>query len=77
MDELVDELAKKHPGAALQIEHQSGAPHAAILEAAERLKADLIVMGTAGLTGLSHFLIGSTAERVVRVSTVPVLTVRG
>ena len=31
---------------------------------------------TAGLTGRSHFLIGSTAERVVRLSRIPVLTVR-
>lgn len=77
MDELVTELSAKHPDVKLQIEHQSGAAHAAILDAAERLSADLIVMGTAGLTGLSHFLIGSTAERVVRVSTIPVLTVRG
>ena len=36
---------------------------------------DLVVMGTHGRTGLRHFLIGSTAERVVRTSKVPVLTV--
>ncbi len=77
MDELVAELSERHPTVTMEIEHQSGAAHAAILEAADRLSADMIVMGTAGLTGLSHFLIGSTAERVVRVSKVPVLTVRG
>lgn len=77
MDRLVDSISADHPDVSIEIEHQSGTPHVAILDAAERLNADLIVMGTAGLTGVSRFLIGSTAERVVRVSTVPVLTVRG
>jgi nucleotide-binding universal stress UspA family protein len=43
---------------------------------AETPGADLIVMSTAGRTGLSHLLIGSVAEKVVRHSPVPVLTVR-
>ncbi|MFC6973928.1 universal stress protein [Halomicroarcula sp. GCM10025709] len=38
--------------------------------------ADLIVMGTHGRRGVDHFLIGSVAEKVVRTSEVPVLTVR-
>ena len=46
-----------------------------IVDAAEELGADLIVMGTHGRTGLARMLIGSVAERVVRTSTVPVLTV--
>src|SRR5882724_6413098 len=37
---------------------------------------DLVVMGTHGRTGLQHLLLGSVAERVVRSSVVPVLTVR-
>ncbi len=37
--------------------------------------ADLVVMGTHGRTGLAHMLIGSVAERVVRTSRIPVLTV--
>ncbi len=36
---------------------------------------DLLVMGTHGRTGLKHFLLGSVAERVVRESPVPVLTI--
>jgi nucleotide-binding universal stress UspA family protein len=37
---------------------------------------DLIVMATHGRTGLSHLLIGSLAERVVRTAPCPVLTIR-
>jgi nucleotide-binding universal stress UspA family protein len=51
-------------------------PPTAILSAAQRLKSDLIVMGTHGRTGLSRFILGSVAERVVRESNCPVLTVR-
>jgi universal stress protein A len=45
-----------------------------ILDAARR--ADSIVMSTSGRSGLSHLLIGSVAEKVVRHATVPVLTIR-
>ena len=48
----------------------------AILDQAKELKADLIVMGTRGLTGLKHLAMGSTAERVVRMAECPVLTVK-
>ena len=47
-----------------------------LLAAIEKHAVDLVVMGTRGRTGLSHVLIGSVAERVVRLSPVPVLTVR-
>jgi nucleotide-binding universal stress UspA family protein len=48
-----------------------------IMNAAQDLGSDLIVMGTHGRTGLAHLFIGSVAEKVVRKSPVPVLTVRG
>ena len=51
-----------------------GDPSTRIVKAAE--KADVIVMATEGRTGLSHLLIGSVAEKVVRHSPIPVLTVR-
>lgn len=53
-----------------------GAPFLEILHAAQNEAADLIVMGTHGRTGLAHVLLGSVAERVVRKSACPVLTVR-
>lgn len=37
---------------------------------------DIIVMGTHGRTGIRHLVVGSVAERVVRTSTVPVMTIR-
>lgn len=47
-----------------------------ITESARGLRTDLIVMATTGSTGLKRALLGSTAERVVRHATCPVLTVR-
>ena len=46
-----------------------------ILEEAEKWEANLIVVGTHGRTGLSHFFMGSVAEHVARKSTCPVLIV--
>lgn len=47
------------------------------LEIGTTVNADLIVMGTHGRTGVEQVIVGSTAERVVRRSKIPVLTVRG
>lgn len=49
---------------------------AEIVRAAVSLRSELIVMGTHGTTGLAHLILGSVAEKVVRTSTVPVVTVR-
>jgi nucleotide-binding universal stress UspA family protein len=56
---------------------QWGDPANGILDAARELKPDLILMATHGRKGLSRMALGSVAERVVRESMVPVLTVRG
>jgi nucleotide-binding universal stress UspA family protein len=53
-----------------------GVPHQSILDAVEEWEADLVVMGTHGRTGLGRFLLGSVTEKVVRLSPVPVLTIR-
>lgn len=53
-----------------------GRPVEVILQEALDKHDDLIVMGTHGRTGLSHLLLGSVAEKIVRQATVPVMTVR-
>jgi nucleotide-binding universal stress UspA family protein len=54
---------------------RSGSAWEEILVAARDLRADLIVVGTHGRRGLSRALLGSVAEKVVRMAEVPVLTV--
>jgi nucleotide-binding universal stress UspA family protein len=54
-----------------------GRPAHAIVEHAKNGGFDLIVMGTHGRTGVSHVVMGSVAERVLRKAPCPVLTVRG
>lgn len=55
---------------------QTGVAYRDIVEKARKTAADLIVMSTHGRTGLSHALLGSVAEKVVRMAECPVLTVR-
>jgi len=56
-------------------EVQIGLPAQEIVRAATRLPADLIVIGTHGTSGFQHLMLGSIAEKVLRTSRVPVLTV--
>jgi nucleotide-binding universal stress UspA family protein len=53
-----------------------GVPFQEILETAKRHHVDLIIMGTHGRTGLPHVLVGSVAEKVLRLAPCPVLVVR-
>jgi universal stress protein A len=55
---------------------EQGDPARTIVEVAERDGYDLIAMGTHGRSGFAHLLLGSVAEKVVRRSSCPVLTVR-
>ncbi|MBL9078123.1 MAG: universal stress protein [Planctomycetes bacterium] len=74
-----DELAAvkaKIAGARVDTLLRDGEAHEQVLATTKALGADLIVMGTHGHTGLKHALLGSTAEKVVRLSDCPVLTVR-
>ena len=54
---------------------EEGKPFEMILKAAGEWQADLIVVGTHGRTGLSHLLMGSVAESVIRPSTKPLFVV--
>lgn len=53
-----------------------GRPADVIVDHAQAVDADLIVMGTLGRTGLERLLVGSVADRVVRTAHCPVLVVR-
>lgn len=73
LDEMVSALSRE---SSVPMEQwvRTGDPAQGILEAAKDF--DLVVMGTHGRTGIDHWLIGSVAEKVVRKSTTPVLTIR-
>lgn len=76
-DELM-RLAKQHgytPSVLKEVKICNGTPYHEITTAARTLKIDLIVLATHGYTGLKHVLLGSTAERVVRHASCPVLVV--
>ena len=55
---------------------RNGVAFLEIIRCADQIKADMIVCGTHGRTGLKHAIIGSVAENVVRKSPCPVFTVR-
>ena len=74
----VEELREKVEARGIEASSEvSGEPPSlAIIASAERQKADLIAMGTRGLTGIKHVLLGSVAERTLRHAPCPVLTVK-
>jgi nucleotide-binding universal stress UspA family protein len=53
-----------------------GNPAMTIVREASKLSTDLIVMGSKGATGVERILLGSTAEKVLRWSSVPVLVAK-
>lgn len=71
-------LAEDFQKAGLETEAlvREGVPFAEIVAAAEDLKADLILMGSQGRRGLTHFLVGSVAERVLRRAHCAVLCIK-
>lgn len=69
--------AKARIGVEVEVEVGEGDPATGVVAASASTGATMIVMGTHGRTGVAHLLLGSTAERTLRRSPVPVLTVRG
>lgn len=63
-------------GLKAETEIRVGRPFNEIVTAAQEMDADMIIIATHGFTGLTHVLMGSTAERVVRHARCPVLVVR-
>jgi nucleotide-binding universal stress UspA family protein len=74
LQDIVARLAKD--GATATSFVRVGNPVDEITRFIDEEKVSLVVMGTHGRTGLAHLLVGSVAERVVRMATCPVLTVR-
>jgi len=72
----VKEAAQKE-GVAVKAFVLSGRPADAIIETAQEKKADLIVLGSHGRTGVERLLMGSVAERVIVLASCPVLVVKG
>ena len=74
LEEIRQKVASE--GLEATTEVSTSLPSEAILAAANELDADLIVMGTRGHTGLKHVLLGSVAERTIRLAPCSVLTVK-
>ncbi|WP_135826590.1 universal stress protein [Halorussus ruber] len=77
-EDIVDEAAKTLDtlGVSYETDVVQGNPAPTIVDYAERYDQDLVVMPTHGREGVSRYLIGSVSEKVVRLSSVPVLSVR-
>jgi nucleotide-binding universal stress UspA family protein len=73
LDEIVEE--SRRAGAQVDTQLRRGPPWNELTNAASELGADLVVVGTHGRRGISHALLGSVAERVVRTAPCPVMTV--
>jgi universal stress protein A len=86
-DQMIEQAAEDHlrewreknvpPDVSITEHLKRGSPAHQITALADEIGADLIVIGTRGLTGLRHVLMGSVAERTLRIAPCPVLTVKG
>lgn len=80
MEEFLQGMAADYPELAfiksLKPHFVPGLPPTRIVETAGLVHADLIVIGSRGLTGLPHRMVGSTSERVVELAPMPVLVVK-
>ncbi len=77
-EQQLSALAAEKAASGLEIATRvlEGTPFSEIVKAARTEKADILIMGTRGLTGIKHVLIGSTAEKVVRKAPCPVLVLK-
>jgi len=73
----LDEVAKKHGLTNYEVRVRIGKFIPEILDEIKTNRPDLVLMCTHGWTGLTHLLMGSNTEKFVRISPVPVLTMRG
>jgi nucleotide-binding universal stress UspA family protein len=77
-EKLMEKFCRDHMGDFANFESYvlPGIPYDEIIKKAQEYNVNLIVLGTHGRTGLDHVLFGSTAEKVVRKSPIPVMTIR-
>lgn len=80
MGEFMQEFTAGHPDsprlASAETMLLTGLPVSRVLEVADRLQPRMVVVGSKGRTGLSHILLGSKAEQLVRLSPYPVTIVK-
>ena len=74
LERVADRIRKD--GLAVSVEVIEGRPHRQIVEYAQKNQVDLLIICARGHSGISHWLIGSVADRVMRGADVPVLLVR-
>jgi nucleotide-binding universal stress UspA family protein len=74
---FVDAELDAEAASAAEVRIVEAMPVDGILRLTRDIKADLIVMGTHGRSGVNRLMLGSVAERILRESEIPVLTVRG
>jgi len=72
----LEEISKRFPGASVTYSVETGKPEEVIIEKAAHHKGTLVAMATHGRSGMSRWLLGSVAEKVLRASTNPLLLVR-
>ena len=77
LEQHLEEMKLSCPGIVVDVHLREGAAVNEILDDAEEVHADLIVMGTHGRSGVGRILLGSIAEGVLRKARCPVLTLKG
>jgi len=75
-EDAVKDLRDHYPKLAVEAILLEGRPSSTIVEQAEKNQADLIVIGSRGLGGISGWILGSTSRRVVESCTKPVLVIK-
>lgn len=76
MADRVERLHAEHPGLEVEAMVREGFPAEVVLTVAHKVGASRVVIGTHGNTGFTRLLLGSVAEKLVRLSEVPVLVVK-
>ena len=76
IEKIIEEAKGKNNKLKIEGDIRFGIPYAEIVDFAKEKEIDMIVIGSQGAVGLKHFLLGSTAEKVIRKAPCPVLTVK-